>query len=160
MPAGDDIAQTTGWLAGRTDLLVAFMVLLAGLVLAAWGWAQSRKARVARGADQEAMRDAARLGADLRELTQRLAHEMDAKAERIERLLAKADERIARLQDPPPPAPTRVHERSASLAEPEHTKVHALADEGLPIVEIARRVGKPTGQVELILALRRGSVSL
>jgi hypothetical protein len=157
--AGDDIAQTTGWLAGRTDLLVALMVLLAGLVLAAWGWAQSRKARVARGADQEAMRDAERLGADLRELTQRLAHEMDAKADRIERLLAKADERIARLQDPPP-ALQRVHDRSASAGEPEHAKVHALADEGLPIVEIARRVGKPTGQVELILALRRGSVSL
>lgn len=159
MLAGVDIAQTTGWLAGRTDLLVALMVLLAGLVLAAWGWAQSRKARVARTADQEAMRDAARLGADLRELTQRLANEMEAKAERIERLLAKADERIARLQDPPP-APPRVHDRSASPGEPEHTKVHALADEGLPIVEIARRVGKPTGQVELILALRRGSVSL
>lgn len=43
---------------------------------------------------------------------------------------------------------------SASLAA-QHAEVHALADAGLTPVEIAKRLSKPTGQVELILNLRR-----
>ncbi|TVQ60615.1 MAG: hypothetical protein EA378_11040 [Phycisphaerales bacterium] len=36
-----------------------------------------------------------------------------------------------------------------------HTRVFELADRGLTPIEIAREVNQPTGQVELILALRR-----
>jgi hypothetical protein len=39
--------------------------------------------------------------------------------------------------------------------DPLHRKVYDLADQGLTPVDIARRIEKPTGQVELILALRR-----
>lgn len=157
MLASEELTRAGGWFGAHGELIVALGALLAGLALAAWGWGQSRKAGAARVADREAMTEAARLGADLRELAQRLASEMDRRAERMERLIAKADERIERMQAPQPP---RAPERVANLSEPSHAKVHDLADQGLPIVEIARRVGKPTGQVELILALRKGSVSL
>jgi hypothetical protein len=39
--------------------------------------------------------------------------------------------------------------------DPLHQRVHELADQGLDPIEIARRIERPTGQVELILALRR-----
>jgi hypothetical protein len=39
--------------------------------------------------------------------------------------------------------------------DPLHQRVHELADQGLDSIEIARRIERPTGQVELILALRR-----
>lgn len=42
----------------------------------------------------------------------------------------------------------------ADQADPVQRQVFALADEGLHAVEIARRLGQPTGQVELMLALR------
>lgn len=38
--------------------------------------------------------------------------------------------------------------------DPMQRQVFALADQGMPALEIARRVGQPTGQVELMLALR------
>lgn len=46
---------------------------------------------------------------------------------------------------------------SASLSA-QHAEVHALADAGLTPVEIAKRLSKPTGQVELILNLRRAAM--
>ena len=86
------------------------------------------------------------LMADATELTQRLCAQLDAKAERLEQLLAEADRRLADLdhRDAAPP-------EQASMS----ARVHALADRGLTAVQIAQETGQPTGQIELILALRR-----
>jgi hypothetical protein len=40
--------------------------------------------------------------------------------------------------------------------DPRHAEVYALADEGLSAMEVARRLGRPNGEIELILALRPG----
>ncbi|MBK7405384.1 MAG: hypothetical protein IPJ41_12310 [Phycisphaerales bacterium] len=103
--------------------------------------------------------------ADAEELTRRLAAILDNKAARIEALIADADDRVAKLSNAlSTPAPTPVRERPAETAratlEPErldpfHRRVYELADQGLSPIDIARRIDKPTGQVELILALRR-----
>ncbi len=45
-------------------------------------------------------------------------------------------------------------------ADASHQEVYELADGGLSAVDIARKLDKPTGQVELILNLRRGTVAL
>lgn len=143
------------------------MVFL-GLGMAALAWTVARSIRRARArprddrtpAEQIAdlRRGAAARGresldsvmADATELAQRLAAQLDAKAARLEQLIEEADERLARLEGggAAPRTP-------AAAADPVHARVHELADRGLSPVDIARETGQPTGQVELILALRR-----
>lgn len=104
--------------------------------------------------------------ADAEDFTRRMAAILDNRAERLEQLIADADERLtairraedsgadhAELGDPPrlrhpsrpDPGPT---------TDPLHDKIYRLADSGLDPISIARETGQPTGQVELILALR------
>ncbi len=54
-------------------------------------------------------------------------------------------------------APISTNPAAASLSS-QHAEVHALADAGLTPVEIAKRLSKPTGQIELILNLRKASM--
>jgi hypothetical protein len=121
------------------------------------------------------------LAGDLEEITERLAAEMDAKAARLEQLIAQADERLERLEaygaghavaGEGAAARHGVHgggRRSgngstmamASRAitedapDPMSRQIYRLADEGLPSVEIARKLDQQVGSVELVLALRR-----
>jgi hypothetical protein len=107
------------------------------------------------------------LVADMKELTERLAEELDRKAARLEKLIAAADERVRRLEaglvretrvvEVKPEARRR---DSGSGLESAHREVYELADAGLGALEIATRLGQPTGQVELILNLRKGTVAL
>jgi hypothetical protein len=113
------------------------------------------------------------LADDLVELTERLANELDRKAERVEALLSAADERIRqleRLQLETPrgsfegrlvePRPRVRHETTGAESVGSHREVYDLADQGLSPLEIAQRLDRPTGQIELILNLRRGTVAL
>ncbi len=108
------------------------------------------------------------LAADMKELTDRLSSQLEAKAARIEALLVQADARIVELKylassashaaDAPvarigatePPRSLRLE----NPVDPIHQKVYDLADAGMNSVEIARVVGQPTGHIELILNLR------
>jgi hypothetical protein len=105
---------------------------------------------------------------DAEELTRRLAAILDNKAATLEVLIQQADERARRLESlaaqaapPPPPDATPAPDRRApepaprDAVDPFHRRVYELADQGLSPVDIARRIDRPTGQVELILALRR-----
>ncbi len=98
--------------------------------------------------------------ADVHELVQRLASQVDVKAARIEQLLEDADERIRKLERmnrtdqahaarEPEPVPDDEPDRVTS-------QVYELADRGEKPIEIARQLNQHVGQVELILALRRG----
>ncbi|HHN77636.1 MAG TPA: hypothetical protein ENK11_03040 [Phycisphaerales bacterium] len=93
------------------------------------------------------------------EFTRQLAAILDTKAARLEQLIRDADDRLARLAAAERPAPTIPRESPGarsieSPAPDEHERIYRLADAGMDAVEIARQTGKPTGQVELILALR------
>lgn len=108
------------------------------------------------------------LMADAEELTRRLAAILDDRAARLELLIEQAEAKAGELRSlaerpaptaapPPPPAPrplATMAEESAAI-DPFHRRVYELADQGLSPVDIARRIERPTGQVELILALRR-----
>ncbi len=108
-----------------------------------------------------------RLMADAEELTRRLAAVLENRAARIEVLLEQADERLAALETARTSAPTTEASRTpppaagfslsdaAPTTDPLHRKVYDLADRGLTPVDIARQIDRPTGQIELILALRR-----
>lgn len=119
------------------------------------------------------------LMADALELTQRLAAQLDAKAERIEQLLDRAERRLGELEaaessrpaagpaarwagegdaDRPMPRLAQVGPETGwpgESVDPLHRQVYRLSDEGLDVLEISRRLDQPRGQVELILALRR-----
>lgn len=111
-----------------------------------------------------------RVMADAEELTRRLAAVLDNKAARLEVLIDQADERMRQLEetlessgdgrsggpagdDDEPAAHAPPTPRLS--ADPLHRRVYDLADQGVSPIEIARQIDRPTGQVELILALRR-----
>jgi hypothetical protein len=98
--------------------------------------------------------------------------QLDTRAAKLELLLNEADQRIQQLrgstnrpsseaQDQQPIDGVIVEARapaSNSMPEakldPRHVQVYELADGGHPPQEIARLLGRPSGEVELILALR------
>jgi len=106
-------------------------------------------------------------------VTQLIA-QLDARAVRLEVLVDRAEAAIDRLAaadlptpaagpDPvaarPAPAPDAAqpesHPVTSPAENPVHRRIYELADAGRGPIDIAREVGQPTGQVELILALRR-----
>lgn len=110
---------------------------------------------------------------DVRELTRLCAQQLDARAEKLERLLAQADERISALDGAaarressassgqkasgaPPRRPASMIEPSRPHPEldPIASQVYQLADEGRTPVQIAAALEEHVGKVELILALR------
>ncbi|MEM7756381.1 MAG: hypothetical protein AAF297_12200, partial [Planctomycetota bacterium] len=115
------------------------------------------------------------IATDLEDMARRFAAVLDNKAMRLELLIAQADESAARLErsggglaavgavggaDDSEPGDS-VSERSsehrfAPASDDQHAGVYGLADEGLDPVAIAQKLGKPVGEVELILALRAG----
>ncbi|MBZ0172979.1 MAG: hypothetical protein K8E66_11400, partial [Phycisphaerales bacterium] len=99
------------------------------------------------------------------DFTRQMAALLDTKAARLEQLIADADDRLCRLAEAEhgsPPQPTRPPKnRTPSIeptaaVDPGHVRIYQLADSGMDSIEIARQTGQPTGQVELILALRAG----
>jgi hypothetical protein len=102
---------------------------------------------------------------DAHEFTRQMAALLDTKGERLERLIAEADERIARLESArrgggragggeEPALRTAARAERGGPRDPMHERIYELSDAGMGVVEIARQTGQPTGQVELILALR------
>ncbi len=106
--------------------------------------------------------------ASMLDTAQRLAGQLNAKAERLDQLIADADARIATLRAlesripsaregafdaEPGPAPAA---SARNAPDPLSEAVYRLADDGHGIVDIARELGEQTGKVELILALREG----
>lgn len=113
---------------------------------------------------------------DAQDFTRQMAALLDTKAERLEALIADADDRLARLEraagDHRNGAPSRPQARpqdrpghadangpasrtpNGSADDPLHEQIYRLSDDGLDPVQIAKQTGQPTGQIELILALR------
>ncbi len=127
---------------------VALLMLAAGLALLAVVLWQSRRLVA------KAPRAQRRATHEVEDVVRDLIAELDQRADRLERLIEEADRRIeamTRRYVEPGPAITEPARRDA---DPMTRRIHLLADEGLPTVEIARRLEQPTGKVELILALR------
>lgn len=140
---------------GVRELLLAGGVLGIGVLLIGWG-VLSRKREVP---------GHARDGAE--KLTRELIDELEARAERLERLIERAETTITELRASEQRAaakPVQVIaeaklKREATMepsmtTDPVHREVCAMSDDGLSPVDIARRLQMPTGQVELILNLR------
>lgn len=168
-----DISKLTGS-DGLSGILMAGGVLIIVFVLLRRLWRGKKRRRATHTPTPREQIAALRSQAESRsriesfkieahEFTRQLAALLDTKAERLERLIADADDRLARMADAehrpaaPPPRPSPHRHRPIdppARVDPTHTKIYQLADAGMDPIEIARQTGQPTGQVELILALR------
>ena len=153
-PAPTSALAFDGATLGVREILLAGSVIGIGVVLIAWG-VLARKRDVPGHA-----RDSAE------KLTRDLIDELENRAERLEKLISRAESTLVELRDSErriAAAPKRVVEtiiepkprqEHSIFTDPMHNEVCALAEQGLGPVDIARRMQLPTGQVELILNLR------
>jgi hypothetical protein len=161
LAAGGVVAP--GWLATAfmgVGGLIVLGLLAAQAVRRRWAPAP-RPAQAAGRLDPHEVRAAV---GELEDLAGKLVAEIDAKAARLERLIAEADARLTALdgalhQGARPHAARQQAGRpgtagSEGFMDPISSQIYALADEGLPPVEIAQRLDQHTGNVELVLALR------
>jgi hypothetical protein len=98
---------------------------------------------------------------DLSEMARQITAQLDTRSTKLELLIKEADEKIAQLEaattSSTPPVRSPDLPNSSPLVEeldPRHSEVYALADQGRDAYEIAAQLGRPRGEVELILALR------
>jgi len=106
---------------------------------------------------------------ELEQMVRTMNAQLDTRAAKMEQLIADADARIAALRrlqgqqdssvapaDYPPMriAPSEPNIEPADV-DPRHAEIYSLADGGMTSTEIARKLDRPKGEVELILALRR-----
>jgi len=102
---------------------------------------------------------------ELEKMARQMTAQLDTRAARLEALLREADERIAILQklgeSAARPAALKLvspPEAGASDSEetpdPRHAEIYQLAQNGRSAHQIAQQLGRPYGEIELILALR------
>jgi hypothetical protein len=115
-------------------------------------------------------RDMSNLLVELSDMARQITGQLDTRAAKLELLIREADEKIAELRSAVPPkevSPYAIPKPSvphvsareplpppAAPLSPEHADVYELADDGKSPREIAAQLGRPDGEIELILALR------
>jgi DNA-binding protein H-NS len=112
---------------------------------------------------------------EMSEMARQITAQLDTRSAKLEALIREADEKIATMksqpaappqnppraalqnQPPPPPAgsPFMAESTDQPMIDPRHALVYALADQGRSPKDIAQELNRPSGEIELILALRR-----
>lgn len=121
--------------------------------------------------DQQVKGDMEALLVEIQEMARQISAQFDTKFAKLEVLLHDADDRIARLERLTAAAGrpsvdvtvddngTRGQASAGDTAEPapndEHRQIYSLADAGRSPLQIAQETGHNTGEIELILALRK-----
>ncbi len=118
--------------------------------------------------EAEAKHDVEQVMLELEKLSRQIHGRIDTKLARLETLIRDADQRIERLsrlagapsgesrleitldREEPQPIP-----KTGEVGEDWHAAVYRAADGGMTAVQIAQKVGRTTGEVELLLALRK-----
>ncbi|MBL8764496.1 MAG: hypothetical protein JNM07_09540 [Phycisphaerae bacterium] len=106
-------------------------------------------------------RDLKSVMTDARALLEQLARDADARAARLESLIASADARLDRLiaatpptgSGGPPTDPPATDPPAAALADATRDRIIALARAGRSSLDIAEELGQHVGVVELVRAL-------
>lgn len=92
----------------------------------------------------------------LEETSRRIGGQIDTRFQMLNRLLAEADLKIKQLKDlVERPAPQGGSLAASLSADPQVAEIYRHADNGMAPLEIARKVNRQRGEVEVILALRR-----
>jgi hypothetical protein len=115
------------------------------------------------------IRDVEQVMLELDQLSRQIHGRIDTKLARLETLIRDADQRIeklTRLADKADGRPRfeitldeeqpreQQSDNPATLNDERHADVFQLADDGSSPFEIAQKLGRPVGEIELILALR------
>jgi DNA-binding protein H-NS len=103
---------------------------------------------------------------ELAEMSRQITAQLDTRSAKLEALLREADQKLAALRQA-----VQQSNSSETLASPDHSanpapppqqaadpqtvEVYTLADQGRTAREIAQQLDRPSGEIELILALRR-----
>ncbi len=114
-------------------------------------------------------RDMQNLLVELSEMSQQITAQIDTRAAKLDLLIREADEKIAELRAATDGAAgvsaareidsyrlptTSTAPTTSSHDDPRHADVYNLADQGKSSPQIASELGRPSGEIELILALR------
>lgn len=96
---------------------------------------------------------------DLQDLARQINGHIDTRFCKLEVLLKEADQKIRQLEalgfGGKPPKDAQPPARAEEKTDPERELIYKLADAGKSPVDIARELNKNTGEIELILSLRR-----
>jgi hypothetical protein len=101
---------------------------------------------------------------EMSDMARQISAQIDTRAAKLEELIRQADERIAAMKSQPagfsgtPPAtpdPAPAQPQQAPIVDARHAQIYALADLGHSSRDIAQQLNRPSGEIELILALRR-----
>lgn len=117
-------------------------------------------------------RDMQNLLVEYEQMIRNMTAGLDTRAAKLELLIREADEKLAALKAATASGagtgattetlPTQSARRDAPAApvpappgpDPRHVEIYDLSDQGLSAKDVARKLGRPSGEVELILALR------
>ena len=158
MPSSLNFSMQSWWL-----LAAGGVVLLVILALCAWLIIRTPRSRSEHRppaiglADQRNLeRDISSLMNELADLAGQVGRQLDTRAARLEQLIRAADQRIEQLRSAPAPSTTAPREPTPDQSEsdPRDLEIYHLHDQGLAPREIAQRLARPAGEIELILALR------
>lgn len=104
---------------------------------------------------------------ELSEMARQITGQLDTRAAKLEALIRDADQRIAAMKTTQAPPTTMTNPPPATVGgfpgesteqpmiDARHALVYALADQGRSCKDIAQELNRPSGEIELILALRR-----
>jgi DNA-binding NarL/FixJ family response regulator len=99
---------------------------------------------------------------ELSEMARQVTAGLDTRAAKLDALIREADEKIAALSalrnsvnlSPSESVPAAEASPSAYDPDPRHAEIYSLADQGQTASQIAGKLNRANGEVELILALR------
>jgi flagellar biosynthesis/type III secretory pathway M-ring protein FliF/YscJ len=95
---------------------------------------------------------------EMSEMARQITAQLDTRAAKLEALIREADEKITAMKSAAttqaPAQPFTAAVSAPPPPDPRHAQVYALADQGRSSREIAQQLNRPSGEIELILALR------
>jgi hypothetical protein len=98
---------------------------------------------------------------EMAEMARQISAQLDSRATKLEILIKEADQKLAALRAAShmpsfeqPPSPAKL---DLPPIDPQHERIYTLADQGRSTLQIAQELNRPSGEIELILALRRRS---
>ncbi|MCC6423890.1 MAG: hypothetical protein IT447_10465 [Phycisphaerales bacterium] len=162
---------TSMLLESRVDL-PQWVALCVGVVAVSYLMLRSRKNKdplrktpsISLSQQRSVERDMSNLLVELSDMARQISGQLDTRAAKLELLIKEADEKIAALRstasmsaasspsglmynEPPVTIPDE-------MLDPRHAEIYRLCDLGKSAHEIAQQLDQPSGEVELILALR------